>query len=42
MREFKLISDDQHMYDADWQNWTFEFDDAKRRFGVCHRTWTRR
>lgn len=38
MREFKLISDDQHMYENNWRNWRFEFDDAVRRFGCCHRS----
>ena len=35
MREFKLIDDSQYNYDADWTNWHFEWDDAKRRFGCC-------
>jgi predicted SprT family Zn-dependent metalloprotease len=39
MREFGLIRDVQA---GDWQNFTFEFDEAKRRFGCCHRLTTRR
>ena len=39
MREFGLIKDVQI---GGWQNFTFEFDEAKKRFGACHRTRTRR
>ena len=39
MREFGLIRDVQI---GDWQNFTFEFDNAPVRFGCCHRMITRR
>jgi len=39
MREFGLIRDVQS---GDWQDFTFEFDEAKKRFGACHRLTTRR